>query len=351
MTKKPNKATELLLLNYVVDENDSIFSHQAQILKKLSHHFSSVYVFTNHLGLFECPDNVNIFVVPWTPKRRLLNVLRFVYKIYPFLIFKRNLVVFSHMTEVKSFLIFPITKILKIKHYLWYAHASKSKYLKFLRIGITGFITSTSGSFPFSFNNLYAIGQSIDPVQFPYLERNSFPLKKFVHIGRLDPSKNIEELIDTVLSLNKCGQNMSLTFIGKPSASNDSYYLNSIKTKYDDFITEGTIKFLGSISRDLISFRLSQFDVFIHAFEGSLDKVLVEATFTGIPVITSNQEYIKSFGSWALNYLDLNSEILAFKRMSLEEIKEKQNSRLRFALMNHNMDNWIAKLISILKAA
>ena len=41
MTEKPNKATELLLLNYAVDENDSIFSHQAQILKKLSMKISS----------------------------------------------------------------------------------------------------------------------------------------------------------------------------------------------------------------------------------------------------------------------------------------------------------------------
>ncbi len=55
--------------------------------------------------------------------------------------------------------------------------------------------------------------------------------------------------------------------------------------------------------------RLQTYDCFIHSFQGSLDKTIVEATFLGLPVITINNEYRNIFGSWNLTNKGMNNSL------------------------------------------
>jgi hypothetical protein len=92
---------------------------------------------------------------------------------------------------------------------------------------------------------------------------------------------------------------------------------------------------------------LSSFDFFIHAFEGSLDKTLIEATLSGIPVITSNLEYSKDFGSWTgATTLNLVDEYLAITTLTDFEISRELERRYAVAASKHSLTQWTDRLVS-----
>ena len=88
----------------------------------------------------------------------------------------RKFIIFSHMTEVQSGIIAPISKLLGIRHLLWYAHKSKSKYLVWNNIFVDEILTSTSGSCPIKSHKIKPIGQGIDQNLFPHKNINDFSL-------------------------------------------------------------------------------------------------------------------------------------------------------------------------------
>jgi hypothetical protein len=99
---------------------------------------------------------------------------------------------------------------------------------------------------------------------------------------------------------------------------------------------------------------LQTYDCFIHSFQGSLDKTLVEATFSGLPVITINNEYRKIFGSWDLTDRGVDNSLKNEAQLLLKLDGDKRQSevdrRYEVALEQHELTGWIDRLVSILKS-
>ena len=114
------------------------------------------------------------------------------------------------------------------------------------------------------------------------------------------------------------------------------------------------LKFTPYISRDLIPKTLLEADCFIHAFEGSLDKTLVEATFSGLPVITINNEYRQIFGSWNLNNpgnkSTLEDEAMSLFAVPADRLEIEIDRRYKIAVDNHEILGWVDRLVKILKS-
>ena len=79
-------------------------------------------------------------------------------------------------------------------------------------------------------------------------------------------------------------------------------YEQEVKSQFVHSVTQGWLKILSRCSqgRDPISI-LEKSHAFIHSCNAALDKVILEANLSNVPVITSNEEFIKSFGSWTEN--------------------------------------------------
>ena len=125
-----------------------------------------------------------------------------------------------------------------------------------------------------------------------------------------------------------------------------------LKNKFKFEVNEGWLEFIPSIQRSQIPATLREESCFIHAFEGSLDKTLVEATLSGIPVATINKEYIESFGSWSnlnpLRPLNLEDEFHALLSCDQVSLDNEISRRRKIAIDNHDLDGWITRLIGIL---
>jgi glycosyltransferase involved in cell wall biosynthesis len=258
------------------------------------------------------------------------------------------------MTSTHSAFVSPITKLLRLKHYLWYAHASNGVYLRVSKLLTNGIITSTPGSCPLDGEKIYPIGQSIDKNKFQKQQQTHYPIKNLIHTGRLDPSKNIDLIIEGVESLRKNYSELTLEIVGSPSSDLYKQYSQDLISKFSLAPYNSWLKFTPYIPREDLPKLLRGKDGFIHSFQGSLDKTLVEATFSGLPVITINREYLNIFGSWGSSHnyddLTLESEALVLFKMSEDEIKREVDRRYTLAVSQHEVTGWVDRLVKILKS-
>ena len=131
---------------------------------------------------------------------------------------------------------------------------------------------------------------------------------------------------------------------------NESFYSKSLK---DQFSAKSSIvKYCGSIERKQIPEILKGYDCFLHFFEGSLDKSILEATSCGLPVITTNKEYLNDFGTWSGKMNDdiptfVKNEFNALNSLLDEQFQEELLRRRTLIEKKHSLRNWINQLIEI----
>ena len=344
--------THLLIINYAMDEKHQVFSHQVDLVNKLAEKYDKVYVLTGSVGFHKVSSNVEVISFNWIQGKKFVSLLRFVFKFLQALGKNRFTCIFSHMTSVQSAFISPITRVLRIKHYLWYAHTSNNIYLLISRALTNGVITSTPGSCPIKGRKVFAIGQSVDSKVFNRKSRLDTPIKNLIHIGRFDPSKNIEQVIAGVKNLRDTYPELKLNIIGSPSSEKFQEHMELVKSKFLADIQQGWLTFTPGIERRKIPDELKKNDCFIHAFQGSLDKTLVEATLTAIPVATVNNEYIKTFGKWnssnSANSVSLVSELEYLLNLGSNAITKEVDRRHEIARRDHDSEGWVNRLVNVL---
>ena len=341
--------SHLLVLNYVMDRAHPALSHQVDVVEGLARNFATVTVLTGATTYSPKFENITVISSNWVQGKNLRNILNFYYRFFLLIRRKKFSSVFSHMTLVQSALVAPILRALHIKHYVWYAHAKKTFFLSWTYFWADSIITSTRGSCPLQGNKIIYLGQSVDPIQFP--ERNSlgFPLTKCVHIGRMDRSKNLGEIISSVAELRLKFPSLTLNLVGNPSTPDSVDYVTELKSSWKKELENGWLIFEQAIPRAQVPDKLIQNDIFIHAFSGSLDKSLIEATLTGMPVVTINQEYINEFGTWKDDTISLSSELTALLENSEGHVRSKVHARVLIGVKNHCFTNWISRLTSIIR--
>lgn len=344
----------LLVINYAMDSSHPIFAHQIEVVRRLASYFEGIHVITNSLSEKEIlPKNVHVHVADWRNDSNLRNATRFMILFYTVARRLQKFAIFSHMTEVQSFLIAPFVWLKSIPHFLWYAHKSNSPYLRFAYPFLSGVITSTSGSCPIKSRKVSLIGQGVDETIFlrqDFLIYSPKQKLRAISIGRIDPSKRIEEIIENTVVGKFSNSFDSLTLIGSSSLENKSYE-QSLIDSYAAYTSRGLISFEGKVKRDELPNCMDRSDVFVHAFFGSLDKTLVEATLYGLPVITSNMEYLKEFGSWTPNWKSgttLSHQVESFLALSSEDVRSEVIRRQKVAIQKHSLSGWIERLMILL---
>jgi glycosyltransferase involved in cell wall biosynthesis len=341
--------SKLLVVNYCMDLDNPSLSHQVEAVNSLAQYFENVTVVTGKIGRFEPASNVKVISSNWIPGRPISNLINFYRRALPEL--AQADVVFSHMAEVQALFLAPFAKIIRRPHFLWYAHAYPSKYLSCAYFLLNGIVTSTSGSCPIKKRNVFTIGQAINPKDFYRVDIPTRNLDLYCHVGRFDSSKGIEEIIRATELQRVKNPNIKLTLIGSPSNEKQMNYSLSVKKKYEN---NDWILFSDSISREWIPDFLSHQDIFVHAYKGSLDKTLIEATLFGLPVVTLNLEYLRVFGPWLpgdINNVSLEAELKFLNEMDIASRVSEVRRRQALALSGHTLDSWAKKLSELLNGA
>lgn len=335
-----------------MDEEDQLLSHQAEIVNLIAREFDHISVLTGRIGKVTIPSNVTLKSYNWVRGKKISNVFNL---IKSYILIKKNndiTIVFSHMTFMQSLIILPLTKLQRVKHYLWYAHKSKNTYLQFSARLFDGLITSTRDSCPVRNGKIYPIGQTINSDKFTPKKLINYPIIKLIHIGRFDPIKNISEIIEVVEKSRVFSPNLTLDIIGSASSISSRKYEQEVKSQFVNSATQGWLKFFPGVSREEIPYLLEKSHAFIHSCNAALDKVILEANLSNVPVVTSNEEFIKSFGSWTenTNLKDINllDELNAALNTSKLELEKIVNQRYQETMANHELRGWTTRLLEVI---
>jgi glycosyltransferase involved in cell wall biosynthesis len=215
-----------------------------------------------------------------------------------------------------------------------------------------GILTSTLDSCPVKSTKVYSIGQTINQSKFPVRKSINYPVRKLVHIGRFDPIKKIEVIISSVSELRKNYPQLTLSIIGSASGVENQIYEDRVKSDAVKYVNEGWLTFYPSVARENIPLLLSDHDCFIHACDAAIDKVILEATISKLPVITINQEYLKEFGSWQSStdvpFLKLEEELKSVINFSESDLIKEVERRYLIAIEKHELSGWVERLLKIL---
>jgi glycosyltransferase involved in cell wall biosynthesis len=200
---------------------------------------------------------------------------------------------------------------------------------------------------------VHPIGQMID-VTFlpPNPAMPSIARKKWFHVGRLDPSKRIEEIIDSMEYCRGQGFDLSLDIFGEPSSNKHYQYAQALRDRYSNSNYSEWIKFKGRIARSDYAAVVNNYDGFIHAFEGSLDKTLVEAVLSKKIVVSLNQEFRESFQTQceaSTTSASLAQALLEVLKAPYLEIESEIEKNYSIALQSHTFEVWIKRVREILE--
>lgn len=333
-----------------MDMHDPLLSHQYQIVKALAAHFDEVTVITGNVGEIDFSSNIRIVSTFWKPSSPVTNLFRLISTSVPIIIRGDYRSVFFHMTDVQCAILAPIIRMRGKKVFLWYAHTFKSKYLSFASLWVSNVVTSTQGSCPIQGRKVVPIGQGIDLEMFRPLQVEERLLQRLIHIGRFDKSKNIQLLIDTAFELRVLYPDIHLTLVGSPSNAKSKQWAGHVIGSSSEHIGNGWLQFKDGIHRFDFPSTIAAEGCFFHAYTGSLDKSLVEATLLKVPVLTINREYLSIFGSWSGKLdTDLVQEYKSMRVMSAERLEQELNRRLQIAREDHSLTGWIQHLANILQ--
>ena len=345
----------LLILNYSMSSSSLVFSHQLETVNQLINEFTHTTVVTAEATTEQDFDNLKVISTNWVEGRRIKSALRFLRTVVPIVIKNRDLVVFSHMTDVQSFLIAPLCWLLRMKHILWYAHMSRSPFLYLSYPFLTRVLTSTTGSCPIKGHKVLDIGQSVDANIFASESTPSFPPLRWYYVGRIDPSKRVEHVINAIMRVRRMGWHIQLDIFGTASSQETKPYESDLHEKFRQQIAEGWLKFKGPIAREEIREMALQRDGFVNAFVGSLDKTIVEAVLSRRLIATNNPEYLKSFQSPDKTFLKnstlLSDQIIFLMNLKPTEARELLDYNYYLALNNHSSTVWHTRLVKVLRHA
>jgi glycosyltransferase involved in cell wall biosynthesis len=337
-----------------MSSESQVFAHQRLIVERLSENFDSISVITASPLTEKLTKNYQVVSTNWRVGRPISNVIRFYIVALPILIKNRNGIIFSHMTEVQSLLATPLCLIFNIRQYLWYAHTSNPLRLRILVPFLSGIFTSTRNSCPVRHHKVRCIGQSVDEQLSDCVDMPNYREEiSFYHVGRLDPSKRVETIIEVVETIKNWGYSAKLDLYGAPSSNKTESYAKDLIETFTKSPYQDWLKFRGTISRDELISKSLTHQVFIHAFQGSLDKSLIEATLLKRYVITCNREYLGEFGvNVNLDHTDLDLLIQQIKTFFSYSTAAKNNEisrRLEIAKAKHSLSNWVDNVTKCIK--
>lgn len=341
--------SKLLVINYSMDVNDLLLSHQVEAVIGLARHFDRVEVITSRKGLLDLPKNIRVHNVAWDSNKSVRSLIRFLIISSKVLVVFRPRVVFSHMTDMQAAFIAPFLRTFHIRHVLWYAHKTKSKYLTIASKFVENIVTSTPGSCPLNSDKVVIIGQAINPQIFHSEIRFSGRLEKFVHIGRLDPAKRTDYIVESVSKLRSTNPRISLSLYGSIGNKKSGGWADQLVSFSARVENSEWLRIYPGVVRSDIPKIISSHDLFIHGYLGSLDKTLLEATFMKIPVLTENPEYLAIFGSWSkTTNPTIEQEFHGISSLSKEDIDKILEERFNLANREHSLNNWVSRLADVL---
>ena len=368
---------KLLIITQKVNINDDDLGFFHEWILEFSKHYNKVTVICLEKGEYKLPENVKVLSLG---KEKRIGRIRYLINFYKYIWQERKNydVVFVHMNKEYVLLGGIVWKIFKKKIYLWYTHKQVSFGLKIAEKIVDKIFTASKKSFRLESKKIEVLGHGIDVEKFldpNLIIKKDDSIYNIITVGRISPSKDYETLIKAAEILKKTNINFFINIIGGVGTPEQKVYLDNLKQQVKEKNLGEIINFEGPIpSKDRFRYFRSG-DLFVHmSLTGSLDKVILEAMVSGLPVISCNDasyELLSKFKNDLLfrkrdyasyELLSKFKNDLLFRKKDYKELakkikiiygwdKEKKENVARvlqkIVIENYNLGNLIKKIVSL----
>jgi glycosyltransferase involved in cell wall biosynthesis len=246
-------------------------------------------------GPADLPANVRVFSVGkekgWSEARRAVKFYRLLFSL---LRRHRYDGCFAHMMPLFALMGAPLLKTRRIPVTLWFTHISTRLRLRLAVRVVDHVITADRGSFSLESDKLIVTGHGVDTDQFlPASGHPSGPPLQVLCVGRIDPIKRIDLLLDAIARLKSRapdGLDLKVLIIGFTYPERRDYEAALHAQVERDGLID-VVRFEGPRAPTEMLDAYHGADVLVSLSRDNFDKVALEAMSCALPVITTNPAF------------------------------------------------------------
>jgi glycosyltransferase involved in cell wall biosynthesis len=345
--KKGSMKKSLAVITQTVDEKDSNLGFFCAWIKEFASKNEKVYVIANKVGEYNLPENVVVLSLGKEKGAgkisKVLNLCKYLFKYLP-----KVQAVFVHMCP--EYIVYGgwIARVYGKKLWLWYLHKSLTWKLRVSSIFVNNIFTAHKDGCPIKSNKVIVTGHGIDlPAFAGDSKREEGSDFNILTVGRISNSKNLLILVKTAIILQqKMEKSIKLTVVGETYLEEDKAYLEEVKKYIKDNNAENIVNFVGKVPHEEIYKYYNRADIFLNSGKtGGVDKAVLEAMASGLPVVTSNFAFQNILPKNCLfeegSVEDLTEKIIDYKSIDTNLLKD-------IVFKNHSLQNTVSKILSFL---
>jgi glycosyltransferase involved in cell wall biosynthesis len=249
--------------------------------------------------------------------------------------------VFVHMNQEYVLLGGIFWKLFGKKVYMWRNHYAGSYLTDMAAFFCTKVFCTSKYSFTAKYSKAVLMPVGIDTESF-CLQRNvSRRPQSILSLGRIAPSKNLDQLIEALGILKKENIDFDASIVGD-ALPQDGGYLESLKNRAGELGMEGQVIFKPGVPNDQTPSIYSAHEIFVNLSpSGMLDKTIFEAMACGALALSCNMDLARWIDADYIfeenNVDELSVKIAHLLALSPEERSARAASARRFVEENHGL--------------
>ncbi|HEX8993727.1 MAG TPA: glycosyltransferase family 4 protein [Candidatus Paceibacterota bacterium] len=342
----------LLIATQAVDRTDPILGFFHRWIEEFAKHSEKVTVICLRKGDYDLPANVEVISLGKMTHHRLTVLSRFAYaaRFLRLIVNKRNEydAVFVHMNPEYIVLGGVLWRAMGKRVGLWYTHKKVNCRLRIATVLSHVVFTASPESFRLKSKKVAVMGHGVDVSDYAYASRAQIGEElRIITIGRISETKRIREMIMTCDELSARGIPFSLSIIGMAATEEDEAYARALDGDVQTRAYRDRVE-IRSASHTEVPNLLKDADVFLNlSTTGSMDKAVLEALASGVPVVTSNEAFKDALSPYGLFVSPLTPSAVADV---LVHASEKNIAPLRaWVEKEHSLSSLASRIISRLE--
>jgi glycosyltransferase involved in cell wall biosynthesis len=273
---------KLLIVTQKVDRTDPILGFFHRWIEEFATHYDQVIVIGQQVGANQLPQNVKVLSLE---KEKGCSNIGQVLRFWKIIWNNRKQYdhVLVHMTPIWILIGAPVWIVLRKPMYLWYEIKRGSWKLSLSLLFVKKVFAASEHGLPRVAKKQAIVGHGIDVDLFiPKSELRES--KHLVAVGRITHIKNYDNIIKALSGLPEC----RLTIAGGTITESDKTVEHNIRELIHRLGVADRVE-IGWVSPEDMPQLLQRADCMLHASQGGLDKVVLQAMACGCPVVSTSE--------------------------------------------------------------
>ena len=280
----------LLVVTHALDQHDPILGFFHEWILGLAKRTQQLIIIADRVGVYQLPPNVEVHVLQQSSKLKLYRLWRLCFLLVKLL--RRADTVLVHMSPIYAIIAGPFCRFAGKPMALWYVHGSVDWKLRFAEKIVNRIFTASKESFRLASKKVEIIGHGIDTDAFS-IPKETASGYVLLTVGRITERKRLGLLLEAVAV---AGGSLPLAWgfriVGAPVTDKDLDYQKYLMEYADKLGISSHLQFAGPVFHSDLPREYQSAHLFLHASAtGSIDKAVLEAMSTGLPLITSSEAF------------------------------------------------------------